>query len=220
MWHRGRGRAITQVATDDRRHSGRSRPCTYLTRPMDPYRKQRSEPNRRVGRLAPATPMTAGARRRKLALRILGWSVVGGLVAIALTAVGLALIFWHYSHGLPNIKNLGDYKPKQVTVIQDRDGDRIGEIYTERRTFVPYEEVPKMMVDAFVVAEDADFFNHGGIDYRGMIRAAFTNLRSGRTRHGASTITQQVVKNFVLSPERTFKRKIRRSSSPAASRAR
>ena len=175
---------------------------------MDPYRKQRSEPNRRIGRLAPATPMTAGARRRKLALRILGWSVVGGLVAIALTAVGLALIFWHYSHGLPNIKNLGDYKPKQVTVIQDRDGDRIGEIYTERRTFVPYEEVPKMMVDAFVVAEDADFFNHGGIDYRGMIRAAFTNLRSGRTRHGASTITQQVVKNFVLSPERTFKRKI------------
>lgn len=175
---------------------------------MEPPRKQRPEPNRRVGRLAPAAPPTPGARRRRLALRIIGWGAVGTLVTIALTAVGLALVFWHYSHGLPNIKNLADYHPKQVTVIEDRNGDRVGEIYTERRTYVPFDDVPKMMVDAFVVAEDANFWNHGGIDYRGMIRAAFTNLRSGRTRHGASTITQQVVKNFALSPERTFKRKI------------
>jgi penicillin-binding protein 1A len=174
---------------------------------MEAIRKQRPEPNRRLGRAAPA-PLTPGQRRKRLALRILGWSVVGGLVAIALTAVALAIVFWHYSHGLPNIKGLHDYQPKQVTVIEDHRGDRIGEIYTERRTFIPFADVPKMMVDAFVVAEDANFWNHGGIDYRGMIRAAFTNLRSGRTRHGASTITQQVVKNMVLSPERTFKRKI------------
>ena len=175
---------------------------------MEAPRKQRPEPNRRVGpRLAPASskPRSSG---RRFALKILGWSVVGGLVAMALTAVGLALVFWHYSHGLPAIKGLSDYHPKQVTVIQDRNGERIGEIYTERRTYIAFEDVPPMMVDAFVVAEDANFWNHGGIDYRGMIRAAFTNLRSGRTRHGASTITQQVVKNFVLSPERTFKRKI------------
>ncbi|HVV85072.1 MAG TPA: PBP1A family penicillin-binding protein [Kofleriaceae bacterium] len=174
---------------------------------MEAVRKQRPEPNRRVGRAGPFPP---GAPRRKgsLALRILGWSAVGALVAMALTAVGLALVFWHYSHGLPSIKQLADYHPKQVTVIEDKDGDRIGEIYTERRTYVSFDEVPKMMSDAFVVAEDANFYTHGGIDYRGMIRAAFTNLRSGRTRHGASTITQQVVKNFVLSPERTFKRKI------------
>ncbi len=173
---------------------------------MDPHRSSRPVANRRVGRLAPAA--TPGARRRRLALRILGWSVVGGLVAAALTAIGLALVFWHYSHGLPDIKRLADYHPKQVTIIEDRGGERIGEIFTERRTFVAYEQVPPLMVDAFVVAEDANFWNHGGIDYRGMVRAAFTNLRSGRTRHGASTITQQVVKNFVLSPERTFKRKI------------
>ncbi len=174
---------------------------------MEAPRKQRPEPNRRVGRVA-AAGTGPGPRRPHLALRILGWSAVGGLVAAALTSVGLALVFWHYSHGLPTITKLADYHPKQVTVIQDHAGERIGEIYTERRTFIAFDDVPKMMVDAFVVAEDANFWNHGGIDYRGMIRAAFTNLRSGRTRHGASTITQQVVKNFVLSPERTFKRKI------------
>jgi penicillin-binding protein 1A len=175
---------------------------------MEATRKQRPEPNRRVGRPGPAVQLTPGARRKRLALRILGWSVVGGLVAVALTAVTLALVFWHYSHGLPDVHKLEHYRPKQVTVIQDRSGNRIGEIFTQRRTFVPYEQVPQGMVDAFVSAEDANFWNHGGIDYRGMIRAAFTNLRSGRTRHGASTITQQVVKNLVLSPERTFKRKI------------
>jgi penicillin-binding protein 1A len=68
--------------------------------------------------------------------------------------------------------------------------------------------VPTILVDAFVAAEDANFWTHGGIDYRGMVRAFFTNLRSGKTKQGASTITQQVVKTFLLTPERTFKRKI------------
>lgn len=151
---------------------------------------------------APASP------RRRLAVRILGWTMVGGLVAAALTALGLVVLFWYYGRDLPSVERLREYHPKQVTIIEDRNGERIGELFSERRTYVAFDDVPKLLVDAFVVAEDANFWTHGGIDYRGMIRAAFTNLRSGRTRHGASTITQQVVKNLVLSPERTFRRKI------------
>src|SRR5262245_51090314 len=110
---------------------------------MEALRKQ--TPNRRVGR-APAAPLTPGQQRKRLVLRILGWSLVGGLVALALTAASLALVFWYYSRGLPPVAQLANYHPKQVTVIEDRRHQRIGEIYTERRTFVPFEQVPTMMV--------------------------------------------------------------------------
>ena len=154
---------------------------------------------------APAPPRTPARK----ALRIAGWIAVAGLVLTALGALAIAGVFWVYSRNLPTIAKVGDYHPKQVTAIVDVHGDRIGEIYDDqRRTVVGFDEVPPILVDAFVAAEDASFWTHGGIDYRGMVRAFFTNLRSGRTRQGASTITQQVVKTFLLTPERTFKRKI------------
>jgi penicillin-binding protein 1A len=78
----------------------------------------------------------------------------------------------------------------------------------ERRTFVEFDKVPRLVVDAFVAAEDNSFWTHGGVDYWGMFRAFYQNLRAGKTTQGASTITQQVVKNLLLTPERTFKRKI------------
>jgi penicillin-binding protein 1A len=168
-----------------------------------------SGPNRKVGRPDPST-MTTRQRRKRLALKIALWTGVGMLVITALVTATIATVFWFYGRdkNLPDIANLGQYHPKQVTVLLDGEGERIAEIFSERRSFVGYDEVPEIQVDAFVVAEDADFWNHGGIDYRGMFRAFFTNLRSGKTKQGASTITQQVVKTFVLSPERTFKRKI------------
>ncbi|MBK9030209.1 MAG: PBP1A family penicillin-binding protein [Myxococcales bacterium] len=162
-----------------------------------------AKPRRRPG------PSPASRTRGRKALRVLGWLALVGLVLTALGAMVIAGVFWMYSKNLPSITRMGDYHPRQVTVVADVHGDRIGELYNdERRTVVRFDEVPPILVDAFVAAEDASFWTHDGIDYRGMVRAFFTNLRSGKTKQGASTITQQVVKTFLLTPERTFKRKI------------
>ncbi|MEZ4360304.1 MAG: PBP1A family penicillin-binding protein [Kofleriaceae bacterium] len=133
-----------------------------------------------------------------------------GLVVAALGVATVAGVFWVYGRdkNLPDIQKLGDYRPKQVSVILDANGQRIGELFEERRTFVPYEQIPPIVVDSFIAAEDQHFWTHAGIDYLGMLRAFVANLRSGKTKQGASTITQQVVKTFLLTPERTFRRKI------------
>jgi len=159
---------------------------------------------------APKKPRPMPVRgRRPLWLRIAGWTAVAGLALAALGAVAIALVFWHYGRDLPSIRKATDVKAEQVIAIVDRDGERIGEIYKdERRTLIGFDDVPPILVDAFVAAEDASFWTHEGIDYRGMVRAFFTNLRSGKTKQGASTITQQVVKTLILTPERTFRRKI------------
>jgi penicillin-binding protein 1A len=148
--------------------------------------------------------------RKEVALAVLKWGAIASVAMVALAAAAIATIFWYYGRdpSLPNIKSLSDYEPKQVVRIQSDDGTVIGEVYTERRTYVPYEEIPPLIVHAIVSAEDAKFFEHSGIDYWGMVRALFVNLRSGKTKQGASTITQQVVKTFLLTPERTFRRKI------------
>ena len=133
-----------------------------------------------------------------------------GLAAAALGTVAAAGIFWYYGREaeMPNLRSLADYRPQQVSRIADRNGQIIGEMFTERRTFATYDQIPELLVHAFVAAEDADFFQHQGLDYWGMARAMLINLRTGSTRQGASTITQQVVKTFLLTPERTYKRKI------------
>ncbi len=148
--------------------------------------------------------------RRPLWLSILKWTAISGLVGTALLAATIAFTFWMYGRDpkLPNITKLADYKPSQVTTILDANDRRIGEIYTQRRTIVPYDKIPPIVVDAFVAAEDNSYWTHSGIDYLGMARAFFANLRAGKKTQGASTITQQVVKNLLLTPERTFRRKI------------
>jgi penicillin-binding protein 1A len=155
-------------------------------------------------------PRARAARPRRRWLTVIKWLAITGLAAIALLAATIAFVFWMYGRDprLPRIEKLADYQPKQVTIIQDANDRRIGEIYTERRSYVPYKQIPPIVVDAFVAAEDKSFWTHEGIDYMGMARAFFANLRAGTTKQGASTITQQVVKNFLLTPERTFKRKI------------
>ncbi|HEY5928275.1 MAG TPA: PBP1A family penicillin-binding protein [Kofleriaceae bacterium] len=148
--------------------------------------------------------------KRQKWFRIAKWGGIAALALTALMASTIALTFWMYGRDpkLPRIEKLADYKPRQVTTIVDKNDQRIGEIFTQRRTFVPYEKIPPILVDAFIAAEDNNYWNHEGVDYFGMVRAFFTNLRAGKTKQGASTITQQVVKNFLLTPERTFKRKI------------
>ncbi len=149
--------------------------------------------------------------RRPLWASILKWGVIAAVGAAALGCATIALVFWMYGRDprLPNINRLEDYHPKQVTTITDANDRRIGELFTERRTLVPYAKIPPIVVDAFIAAEDdAVPGSHGGIDYVGMGRAFFADLRAGHAKQGASTITQQVVKNLLLTPERSFRRKI------------
>ena len=110
---------------------------------------------------------------------------------------------------LPEIKSLRDYQPKLITRVLDVDGNEIASFATERRIIIPIEEVPRPVVDAFVAAEDGEFYEHQGLDYAGILRAAFTNLVQGRKAQGASTITQQVAKTFLLSSERSYTRKLK-----------
>lgn len=159
-------------------------------------------PNKKVKK-APVSP-------RARWLRIAKWTAIAAAAGVVVMFATIAFVFWLYGRdpNLPNIQKLGDYHPKQVTTILDANDRRIGELFSERRTFVSYDQIPPIVVEAFIAAEDNNFWTHGGVDYFGMVRAFVTNLRAGHTKQGASTITQQVVKTFLLSPERTFKRKI------------
>ncbi|HEY6178975.1 MAG TPA: transglycosylase domain-containing protein, partial [Kofleriaceae bacterium] len=143
-------------------------------------------------------------------LTIIKWLVIAGVAGAALLVATMAFVFWMYGRDphLPDYARLSDYHPKQIVAVTDTNDRRIGELFSERRTVVPFEKVPPILVDAFVAAEDKTFWTHGGVDYWGMFRAFLANLRAGHTRQGASTITQQVVKTFLLTPERTFRRKI------------
>lgn len=149
-------------------------------------------------------------KRPALVLRAVLWLlalaaagvVVGGL------AVGAALLYYGADPRLPRITSLRDYRPRLVTTVVDRHGALLGELGQERRTVVPLEGMPPLLVQAVVAAEDAAFFQHRGLDYLGMLRALGANLRAGQFVQGGSTITQQVVKTFFLTPERTIRRKI------------
>jgi penicillin-binding protein 1A len=154
--------------------------------------------------LGPVTP------RRGPWLLLVKWLVILAILGAVLVAGTTVFVFWMYGRdpSLPDYAKLSDYRPKQLTQITDSNDRRIGEIFTERRTVVAYEKVPPILVDAFVAAEDNSFWTHGGVDYWGMFRALVKNLRAGHTKQGASTITQQVVKGLLLTPERTFRRKI------------
>jgi penicillin-binding protein 1A len=148
---------------------------------------------------------------RRLA-RLLGAAAgVGGL----LFALGLAVLFFAAARELPEVKHLseygvsGPYGAKQATVVYGKDGQVVARFASERRTVVPFDRIPKVMIDAVVSAEDAEFFTHTGLDYLGILRCAIKNSVSRRKVCGGSTITQQTVKTFLLSPEKTIVRKAR-----------
>lgn len=123
--------------------------------------------------------------------------------------VGVAAVVVYFSRDLPKFDSLRDYAPPRMTRIYANDGTVVGEVFTERRTVVPMSDVPAVMVQAIVAAEDANFFEHGGVDWLGIIKAAVSNLRSGGHARGASTLTQQTVKTFLLTNERSYSRKIK-----------
>ena len=146
------------------------------------------------------------ARLRRILLWLLGLSAFGLLGGVGVI-VG---VFWYYGRTVEaiDVEVMRGYRPYQVTRIVARDGTVLGEIFKERRTLIRFSEIPSHVENAFLAAEDADFYHHEGMDYLGMVRAMLSNIEAGEIRQGASTITQQVVKNFLLSPERTFERKL------------
>jgi penicillin-binding protein 1A len=143
-------------------------------------------------------------------LRVLKWLVVLALtVAVSIGAVVLLAAYDELTATLPPLDRLLEYDPPVATRVYADDGSLIEEFFRERRYRVPIEDIPPLVRNAFLAAEDADFFAHRGVDFAGIARAAVANLRAGDVVQGASTITQQVVKALLLTPERSYERKLK-----------
>ena len=128
---------------------------------------------------------------------------------VVVCALGAFLTYKIVKSGLPELITMEDYHPLLVSQVYDRNHKKIGEFFRERRTLVPFDKIPKHVVNAFLAAEDDQFYEHKGINYMAILRSTMANLRAGRTVQGGSTITQQVAKTLMLSPEKTLLRKVR-----------
>ena len=132
------------------------------------------------------------------------------IVTVAIVALlGVSGYIFYLLARLPRVDRLTDYKPPIVSQVYGDDGSLVGEFFLERRIVVPVNQMPRKLIQAFVAAEDANFYSHKGIDYFGILRAAVKNIISMRKKEGASTITQQVTKSMLLTPEKKFSRKIK-----------
>jgi penicillin-binding protein 1A len=155
------------------------------------------------------TPKAAAAppRKRSLVLRIFGWLLglaIAGIAAV-LMVVGVALAMAYPN--LPEITALSDYRPKLPLRVFSAEGELLAEFGEERRELTPIAQIPQVMKDAVLAAEDSRFFEHGGVDYLGMVRAGLANFGRSKSQ-GASTISMQVARNVYLTAEKTYTRKI------------
>lgn len=155
----------------------------------------------------------ASARARpSLLKRLLRWSLTLAFIAAIIGGGALAGIFYYYGQDLPEVIKREDFRPPQMTRVYASGGELIAELATPgggKRTVVPMSKIPEHVRWSFMAAEDADFMTHGGIDYLGMVRAFYYAIAYDTGLKGTSTITQQVVKNLILSPERSISRKVR-----------
>ena len=149
---------------------------------------------------APGRPMHWAVR----GLLWMGGLAAAGLVSV-LIIVGVALSVAYPN--LPDVSDLSDYRPKLPLRVYSSDGVLIGEFGEERRNLTPIAEIPKVMKEAVLAIEDARFYSHSGVDYKGLLRAGVANLGKAKSQ-GASTITMQVARNVYLSSEKTFTRKL------------
>jgi penicillin-binding protein 1A len=155
----------------------------------------------------PVAPPSAGpARRGRSLLRCAAVTVVA--LGVTAAAGWLTVRSW-YASDLPSVEALRAYRPATVTTVLDRNGETLGEIYEQRRYVLPLDRIPERVRQAFVAAEDAGFWEHGGMDWMGIGRAVLRNAASLRVAQGGSTITQQVAKNFLLTSDRKLERKIK-----------
>ncbi len=165
---------------------------------------ERAAENAPAGRGGAASKLPAWAAWPLKALAILGGLAVAlALSVLILVAIALAVAY----PNLPETSGLTDYRPKLPMRIYSADQVLLGEFGEERRNFAPIREIPKVMQDAVLAIEDARFYEHSGVDYKGVLRAGLAHLSEARSQ-GASTITMQVARNFYLSTEKTFTRKI------------
>ena len=140
-------------------------------------------------------------------------TIVGIILILALVGVGAGIyVFQSFGRDLPDFRQLADYEPPVMTRVYAGDGRLLSEFAIERRVFVPVKAMPRRVVQAVLSAEDKTFYTHAGIDMLGVVRAALVNLRnlgSSRPSGRRLTITQQVAKNFLLSNELSWDRKIK-----------
>lgn len=142
------------------------------------------------------------------------WKLFSWLMGLLVCAVFFAVLvfiglYYHYANDLPKITTLADYRPPVITTIRADDNRKIGEFYEQQRRVIPLSEMPENLKNAFIAAEDSRFYHHPGVDFFSIVRAFYRNLQAGDIVQGGSTITQQVTKSFLLTPERSYERKVK-----------
>jgi len=148
----------------------------------------------------------------KLVLRFFGFLFAAGTIVFLVGCGAAAGLLWHFPRDLPDYSQLENYEPPVMTRVHAADGSLLAEYANQRRLYLPIQAIPKRVTNAFIAAEDKNFYDHPGIDVMGIVRAGILyaeNFGSGRRPQGASTITQQVAKNFLLTNEVSFERKIK-----------
>ena len=151
-------------------------------------------------------PVKKKKRRKSLFLSFLGFAFTAGVFLFLAAAAGAGYFLWIIAKDLPDYDRLATYKPPVITRVHAGDGRLIAEFAKERRIYVPVQTMPKMVINAFLAAEDQNFYEHNGLDFRGILRAVYNNVTK-KKKEGASTITQQVAKNFLLTSEQSYLRK-------------
>lgn len=166
---------------------------------MTEQKNESSDNSKKASRRRPAKRLT----------RIFRW-VIGIVLVIALGAsLAILGVYFYLSKDLPRIATLADYRPPIITSVYSDDNRKIAEFFKERRIVISLDEMPLLLKQAFVAAEDSRFYKHKGIDFFSIIRAFFKNIEAGTIVQGGSTITQQVTKSFFLTPEKSYTRKIK-----------
>ena len=148
-------------------------------------------------------------QRHRRWFSVLKWLLISLAITLLIGVITLSVLIWHFGKDLPKYQDLNDYAPPQLSRILDRNGVQVGRYFEVRRTIVPFKQISPVMIKALLSAEDADFYKHKGLDYWGMLRAIYNSIRAGRLKGSGSTITQQTVKNILLSQEKTLSRKIK-----------
>ena len=141
--------------------------------------------------------------------RFFGFLFATGAIVFIIAAAVIAAVVYKFEQDLPDYSQLKNYEPAVMTRVHAADGSLLAEYARERRLYLPSAAIPALVKNAFISAEDKNFYSHRGFDPEGILRAAVVFIEGNRHVQGASTITQQVAKNFLLTADRTFERKIR-----------
>jgi penicillin-binding protein 1A len=149
------------------------------------------------------------SKKRHFFRKLILWCFGLGFIVVLLGALAGVGVYFYLSSDLPQISSLTEYHPPIITTVYSDDGRKIAEFFEERRIIRPLNEIPQELINAFIAAEDSRFYKHKGVDFYSIIRAFIKNLQAGTIVQGGSTITQQVTKSFLLSPERSYTRKLK-----------